>query len=141
MKIYRSNNTAIDYKKAYIIANEFLAASCSITDFPFKMKDFLKEQSDIKIYSFSMAERYGVPIQVFGSESAIIMEYSGAYVIFYNKNEPPYRVRFSIMHEFGHYILGHNIGSSRSDDIYRKQELEANYFAAQMLMPDQILME
>ena len=50
--------------------------------------------------------KFGICVKSFGSESAVIQEYCGAHIIFYNQDEQPYRVRFSIMHEFGHYILG-----------------------------------
>ena len=78
---------------------------------------------------------------MFGSESAIIQEMDGAYIIFYNQDEPDYRVRFSIMHEYGHYILGHKMNLKETDRLYHTQELEANCFAAQLLMPEQILRE
>ena len=130
-----------DYKKVYAVANEFLTASRSITSFPFKVKDFLKEQSDIRLCSFSRAFKYRVDVSLFGSDSAVIIEETGAYIIFYNQDEPPYRIRFSILHEFGHYILGHDMDLRGRDPLYRRQELEANCFAAQMLMPEQLLRE
>lgn len=45
------------------------------------------------------------------------------------------------MHEFGHYILNHKMDLKETDKLYHKQELEANCFAAQILMPEQILRE
>ena len=86
-------------------------------------------------------EKYGIPIKHFGSESAVIMEFCGAVIIFYNQDEVEYRIRFGIMHEFGHYVLGHKFNLKETDPLYHKQELEANCFAAQMLMPEQILRE
>ncbi|MBR1580162.1 MAG: ImmA/IrrE family metallo-endopeptidase [Selenomonadaceae bacterium] len=135
------NTPSADYKKVYAVANEFLAASRFITSFPFKVKNFLEEQSDIKVSSFSKAGKYGVDISLFGSKSAIIIEQWGAYIVFYNQDEPAYRIRFSILHEFGHYILGHTTDLKEIDPLYGKQELEANCFAAQMLMPEQLLRE
>lgn len=130
-----------DYKKVYAVANEFLAVSRSITSFPFKVKNFLEEQSDIKLCSFSRAREHGVDISLLGSESAIIIERMGAYIIFYNQDEPAYRIKFSFLHEFGHYILGHTTDLKETNPLYRKQELEANCFAAQMLIPEQLLRE
>ena len=132
----------VDYARVYCTANELLAASRVIQTFPFKVSMFVKEQSDIKLCKYSTAsEKYGIPINRFGSESAVIMEYNGAVIIFYNQNEIDYRVRFGIMHEFGHFILGHNYNLNKTDPLYQKQEMEANCFAAQMLMPEQILRE
>lgn len=59
----------------------------------------------------------------------------------YNQADPDYRVRFSIMHEFAHYVLGHKMNLREIDELYHTQELEANCFAAQLLMPEQILRE
>ncbi|MDO4468160.1 MAG: ImmA/IrrE family metallo-endopeptidase [Bacillota bacterium] len=136
--IYKS----VDYTKVYCKANELLVSSNVIESFPFKVSAFIKEQSDIRLCKYAKAfEKYGIPIKHFGSESAVIMEYYGAIIIFYNQDEAPYRTRFGIMHEFGHYILGHKFNLKEADPLYHKQELEANCFAAQMLMPEQILRE
>ncbi|MCR4728219.1 MAG: ImmA/IrrE family metallo-endopeptidase [Lachnospiraceae bacterium] len=133
---------SVNYKRVYSKANEYLALAPSITGFPFKVKEFIYEQSDIRLCSFKKAkEKYGIYIPMFGSESAIIQELEGAYIIFYNQEEPDYRVRFSIMHEYGHYILGHKMNLEDSDTLYHTQELEANCFAAQLLMPEQLLRE
>lgn len=134
--------TLVNYKLVYSRANEILATSSAITDFPFKAKRLIYEQSDIKLCSFYKAEKdFGLSIKAFGSESAVINNYRGAYIIFYNQDEPDYRVRFLIMHEFGHYILNHKMDLNETDKLYHKQELEANCFAAQILMPEQILRE
>ena len=137
-EIYKS----VNYPLVYCKANEILVASSAIKEFPFKVSSLMKEQSDIKLCKFSKAnEKYGVPIQQFESESAVIVEMGGAYIIFYNQDEAPYRVRFGIMHEFGHYVLRHKFNLKESDPLYHKQELEANCFVAQILMPEQILRE
>lgn len=133
---------SVDYKKVYSKANEYLAFAPSITGFPFKAKDFVYEQSDIKLCTFKKArDKYDIYIPMFGSESAIIQELNGSYIIFYNQDEADYRVRFSIMHEYGHYILGHKMNLKATDKLYHTQELEANCFAAQLLMPEQLLRE
>jgi hypothetical protein len=137
-EIYKS----VDYAKVYCKANELLVSSSAIECFPFKVSAFIKEQSDIRLCKYAKAyEKYGIPIRHFGSESAVIMEFCGAVIIFYNQDEVDYRVRFGIMHEFGHYILGHKFNLKEVDPLYHKQELEANCFAAQMIMPEQILRE
>ena len=132
----------VNYSKIYCKANELLVSSGAIKSFPFKVSSLIKEQSDIRLCKYSKAfEKYGVPIKNFGSESAVIMEFCGAVIIFYNQNEIDYRIRFGVMHEFGHYVLGHKFILKGTDPLYHKQELEANCFAAQMLMPEQLLRE
>ncbi len=75
----------------------------------------------------------------------------GRYRIVVNDNHPNTRKRFTIAHELGHYFYHrHLIGDGVSDDrayrssasgayantaIGRKQETEANQFAATILMP------
>ncbi len=140
--IFEVPTRQFDFKHVYSVANEILATSRAIADFPFKVSDLLREQSDIKLCSYIKARvKYGVSIPMFGSESAVIMEYQGAYIIFYNQDEQDYRVRFSIMHEFAHFILQHDMNLATDDPLYGIQEIEANCFAAQILMPDQILLE
>ena len=132
----------INYKKIYTIANEYLATSSAINSFPFTVKNFVYEQSDIKLCSFKKAmDKYKIQIPLLGSESAIILEMNGSYIIFYNSSEPDTRIRFSIMHEYGHFILHHKMNLSHDDPLYHLQELEANCFAAQLLMPEQLLRE
>lgn len=55
------------------------------------------------------------------------------------------RQRFTIAHELGHYILGHSnqFRVVNKNDIYdyhqQKEEVEANYFASYLLIPDKDL--
>lgn len=55
--------------------------------------------------------------------------------ILYNANDIPERQRFSIMHELGHYVLGH-----LDDNVLTKENEEsADRFAADVLMPACVL--
>lgn len=136
--VYKS----VDYQLVYQKANEILVVSETINTFPFKVSALLKEMSDVRLCSYAKAaDKYMLSMKSFGSESAIIMEQDGAYIIFYNQAEKASRVRFSIMHEFGHYILQHRFDLDRNDPLYAKQEMEANCFASQVLAPEQILRE
>lgn len=74
-----------------------------------------------------------------------------------NQNNTPNRQRFTIAHELGHYILGHQRQSVFIDSpakyytiLFRDndsstgefiQEREANAFAAALLMPKQLLID
>ncbi|NKB78045.1 MAG: ImmA/IrrE family metallo-endopeptidase [Gammaproteobacteria bacterium] len=61
-------------------------------------------------------------------------------VCYYNSSEPLLRQNFTIAHELGHYALGHGKSfrdpvsnfSSRGNEF---KEIQANDFAAQLLMP------
>lgn len=120
--------------------NEILVKSSAIQTFPFSPKDLVKEQTPIVCRSFKKARKYGVDITAFGSESAIIMSFKGKKIIFYDETKPDTHNRFSILHELGHEINGHDF-SKKDEDAYHRYEVETNYFAAQLLMPEQILRE
>lgn len=131
-----------DFKKCCVLANELLAVANCISTFPYSIKKLVKEQTDVKICSFTTAvEKYHVLVKPFGSDSACLVEYKGAYIIFYNDREEGYRIKFSICHELGHVLLGHKMDLDGNDPLYGVQEIEANFFAAQLLMPEQLLRE
>ena len=85
---------------------------------------------------------------VVSSKDAEAVEQCGRYIIFYNQNMPSVRIAFSIAHEIGHIVLGHDIehiteyrkkNDSRFKELYGQSEIEANYFAACLLMPEAII--
>lgn len=129
-----------DFQKTYRNANEILVSSKIITSFPYSATKLIKEQSQIVCRSFDKAHKYNVDIEAFGSESAVIMNLDNRDIIFYNQNEKPERVKFSMIHEYGHRKNGHDFRNT-SHEIYGIAEVETNYFAAQLLMPEQILRE
>lgn len=133
-------NRKPNFRKATIKANEILVAASSIETFPIKVKNIVKEFSDIQIRTYEQARAKGVDIDAFGSKSAVIQCMCGRYIMFYNKEMPSKHNRFSILHEFGHYICGHRFGKQEEKE-YDVSEVEANTFAAQILMPEQVIRE
>ncbi|WP_237673676.1 ImmA/IrrE family metallo-endopeptidase [Vreelandella profundi] len=68
----------------------------------------------------------------------------GRYICDYNKSEVNSRQRFTQAHELGHVVLGHvrNGSSPKRDNNFAvrtndKEEIEANQFAAELLMPEE----
>lgn len=60
----------------------------------------------------------------------------------FNSNDAVTRNRFTIAHELGHYVLGHNnvyrdTSLSWIDYTGREEEISANNFAAELLMPEE----
>lgn len=58
-----------------------------------------------------------------------------------NTSESPLRQRFTLAHELGHFVLNHgpafrDPASNFSGNIWDKKEVEANRFAAALLMPE-----
>ena len=133
-------NLKPDFRKSYVMANEMLIKSSEIVNFPFSPKALVKEQSPLVCRSYRKAKKYGVDITDFGSESATIMQYGDKGIIFYDEAKPDTHIAFSILHEFGHDRLGHDF-NPKDEMIYHKQEVEANFFTAQLLMPEQIIRE
>lgn len=97
---------------------------------------------------------YGIDIQPcdFGDDiSGVLIDDGQKQTISYNSKNIPTRQKFTIAHEFGHYILEHKRNGLFIDNasqyltmIYRDeksstgeylQEKEANAFAAAILMP------
>lgn len=76
-----------------------------------------------------------------GKGDALTQTRGDAIFIIYNDDKPTVRKRFSVAHEIGHLFLGHLHGNSSSDMNAEKNfdEIEANAFAAHILIPPAIL--
>jgi Zn-dependent peptidase ImmA (M78 family) len=111
-----------------------------------------------------LVEKQGINLveHEFGEDIyGVLVIKDGKYTIGFNKNNHPVRQRFTIAHELGHYILGHNKDGVNIDTLTRNyhsvqtvffrnndsstgeymQEREANAFAAALLMPQDLLVE
>lgn len=96
----------------------------------------------LEIYQDNLAE---------GVSGAIIKDASfgtdSGFVILVNEKEAPVRQRFTAAHECGHFVLHRNqIGDGihdnymlRSDGLSTELETEANKFAAEVLMPYELI--
>ena len=86
-----------------------------------------------------------------GEVSGLIVRDGAAVTIGVNAKQSPARRRFTIAHEFGHFLLHAGL-SSHVDHNYRVnfrsdesslavevEKIEANFFAACLLMPKQFL--
>ena len=108
-----------------------------------------------------LANRLGVSVNnakfADNSRAALIAKRGGTTRIYVEQSDPPYRKRFSIAHELGHHFLhllsdGEIVDShsdmfrekettTGSDWEYRNREVEANWFAASLLMPEDLVRE
>ncbi len=135
-----SNNIKPNFSMAYSKANEILVKSHVISTFPFSPIDLVKEQSSIKCRTYKTAKKYGINIPDFGSKSATLFEYEDKQIIFYNEKKPATHIKYSILHELGHFLNNHNFNVANKE-TYGQYEVETNYFTAQLLMPEQLLRE
>lgn len=121
---------------AYHRIEELADKALSTTDFkePPVPVEKISEKVGLKI----------VPFEFHNNLSAVLKKKQS--VIGVNKNHHPLRQRFSIAHELGHYLLGHEGHDDESfvDDGFDKpipHEKEANIFAASLLMPKRWVIE
>ena len=127
-----------DFAKVYSAANEILVSTSVINTFPFDAKALIREQTDIRCRTYKKASEYGVDISEFGSESAVVIKFNGKTIIFYDSEKPETHNKFSLIHEAGHIINNHDF-DYKSKEEYGIYEVEANYFTAQLLMPEQLI--
>jgi Zn-dependent peptidase ImmA (M78 family) len=86
-----------------------------------------------------------------GDVSGLMVRRGGELVIGVNNTQSLARQRFTIAHEFGHYLLHEGISthfdrdfkvnfrSTESSQATNVEEIEANFFAASILMPKAFL--
>lgn len=96
-------------------------------------------QLGFTVIEFDFPETMSAVIQIEGTKKIIAV----------NKNMPAVRQRFSVAHELGHYLSGHENFSHEKQtfvdrdkkylDPQHRQEEEADEFAAELLMPEAIL--
>lgn len=126
---------------AYQIANEFAkSGNDHAVRLPIDPFEIIDNIGNISLQTYTQAAKiHKMSISEFsryvGSDDGVSFEkyYRGQskFVIMYNDTVYSYnRKRFTIAHELGHCLLGHNL--NRRYDV---QEKEANYFAKRLLVP------
>lgn len=135
MEIYK-----FEFNRAYIEATKMLVQS-GIGRFPFSIAKPLRDCSDITLHTFGWAERHGIPRPVFGSGIAELHESCGRFTIFYDDTADLPQTRFAIAREWGRYELMHDLSADATEKNREKYEAEANLFAAQLLIPGQVVAE
>lgn len=101
-----------------------------------------------------IANHLGVAVKKedLGNISGVLIVQNGVATIGVNENHFPNRQRFTIAHEIGHLVLGHErrgmfvdqpeqefsmfFRNEDSSEGTKRQEVEANAFAAALLMPE-----
>ncbi|HSD55916.1 MAG TPA: ImmA/IrrE family metallo-endopeptidase [Candidatus Saccharimonadales bacterium] len=111
---------------------------------PFPFENVLKHHEDLKVYYTVLED----------DVSGAILYKDTEYSILINTNKPTTRQNFTVGHELGHYFLhkeelqrasaiidgddsldGQKILYRRDDQSNKRLEIEANNFAASLLMP------
>lgn len=115
---------------------------CRINTLPVNLMVIARHYS-IKIIRYSKSE-YIKSLNI--SESDGFSFLRGQPIIYYNDSKPANRIRFTIAHELGHCFLGHlsegkatNRHNNEADTYTDPQEVQANVFARDILMPATVL--
>jgi Zn-dependent peptidase ImmA (M78 family) len=122
-----------------------------------KASQILKEHGLflIPVDPVTLANNIGIKVNnaVFSDDnlSGLIAKRGSNVSILVNKSDPPYRKRFTIAHELGHHFLhllsdGEFVDNKvdlfrdgEGGDQSKKVEVQANQFAAALLMPSELL--
>lgn len=110
-----------------------LLNQAKITTYPIRVKDVLKIVSNLHIDSAELED------EISGMQATV----GENIYIRYNRNHPTIRKRFTVSHELAHAFLGHTSGCQHGSNFESKDlsEIEANQFAAELLMPLSMLKE
>ena len=101
---------------------------CLIISLPFNCVEALQVKG-YSVYSYSYLKSKNSELwELCRTYSDDAFHVKGTNIIAYNDEKPIARIRFSLMHELGHIVLGH-------DNTCQDQEDEADYFASCILAP------
>ncbi|MEJ7218779.1 ImmA/IrrE family metallo-endopeptidase [Staphylococcus gallinarum] len=131
--------------QAFMRAVEMAHQVTDVEDYPVPIKKIIRDTPNIRLMTFSQIAKWsGTPLKqvpmIGRSDDAFLFRQGrNKYVIAYNSHMPHRRIRFSLAHEYGHYLMNHS-GESVYDDATKKQkytheEFEADVFASCLLFP------
>lgn len=117
----------MDYNKI-VTATIEVFRKCDVHSFPIDCEELLKHYG-YRLFSYKdlrdrNPELYNLSLEY--SEDAF--RAGTSMIIAYNPDRPRGRIRFSLMHELGHHVLGHA-------GVSAENEKEANAFASHILAP------
>lgn len=124
------------------LASKMLLASDAITTFPVDPQQLNLGQSiiirSIQYYCKSIGMELNKSIAAFCEDGLVVRSIKrGVNIILYNEDiNNVSRVNWTLAHEIGHIVLNHSDNISNAT-----QEIEAHYFAANLLMPTPIIAE
>lgn len=112
-----------------------LLEACGLQEAPIVLNQVVKRLQTEFVLTVRGTKEH-LPPEVF----AITHTDDDGTIIGYNENATVTRQRFSVAHEIGHLKMGHTHGQSSIDlDSTDNDEMEANTFAAELLIPQAML--
>lgn len=139
----------VNYQKSFYKAAKAVYEISNGLDnlsFPLDILEIISQDRRIKLMTFNeFSNKTHTPhfeiSSIFGSEDAFHIRKGNKALIIYNNSLPMNRLRFTLAHEYGHFVMGHT-GINLNEhftykDFYRRkaEEYEANSFASCLLFP------
>ncbi|MBQ6040920.1 MAG: ImmA/IrrE family metallo-endopeptidase [Oscillospiraceae bacterium] len=127
-----------DFQKAQNCATDFLL-QCRIKSLVFEPRDYDFSSSGIiidTIQNYAKIVRGNVTdFQGRNIDGCYVVKYNGFNIILYDESldHNTEHTVFGLTHELGHIFCGHRDDDGIEDSV---KEVEANFFAAQVLMPE-----
>ena len=137
----------VNYQKSFYKAAKAVYEISNGLDnlsFPLDILEIISQDRRIKLMTFNeFSNKTHTPhfeiSSIFGSEDAFHIRKGNKALIIYNNSLPMNRLRFTLAHEYGHFVMGHtgiNLNEHFTyEDFYRRkaEEYEANSFASCLL--------
>ncbi|MDN6414919.1 ImmA/IrrE family metallo-endopeptidase [Staphylococcus gallinarum] len=139
----------------YVYQNSFFKAAKAvealietnyIDEFPLPIKEIIENDKNVQLFTFNdfcKMTDYTINelIDYGGSDEAFHIKKGNKFAIIYNENVYKKRLRFTLAHEYGHYIMQHKGVSYKQTHMHQDknrtklEEYEANSFASCLLFP------
>lgn len=139
----------------YVYQNSFFRAAKAvealietnyIDEFPLPIKEIIDNDPTINLFTFKeFCNMTGYELDELinygGSDEAFHIKKGNKFAIIYNENVYKKRLRFTLAHEYGHYIMEHKGMGYKQTPILQDrnrtklEEYEANSFASCLLFP------
>lgn len=137
------------YQKAFYRAAKAVGTLIEtnyIDEFPLPIKEIIEQDRDVQLFTFNeFCKMTGYEMRKLinygGSEEAFHIKKGNMYAIVYNNKIYKKRLRFTLAHEYGHFIMDHHGMGYKKTPILQDsrrtklEEFEANSFASCLLFP------
>ena len=134
IEFYDIDLSKIDYAKINEVSTQFILDN-KINKLPVDVISIANKNSwSIIPYSKMRKDIKSIYEEIIYTDWGFTLSHNNRYFIFYNDNIKIGSQRFTIAHEIGHIVLEHF-----ADSDAEIREVEANWFAANLLMPINVL--
>lgn len=134
LEFFVEDNSLINYKRIDRLVISFLVKN-DLRELPIDVVELSKRNKWLIVpYSKIPKKVYNFYENIIYTDSGFSTYYKNNYIIFYNDKIDVLTQRFTVAHEIGHIALDHFLDSDPAT-----REIEANTFAAKMLMPLSII--